>query len=71
MAEEKKYHETLQKDMRGEKKSQKEDFQRDEMQNIGEVEDKEKELEQNLRDLQLSLETSKKTLIENYEQKVE
>jgi hypothetical protein len=37
------------------------------MQNIGEIEDKEKELDQNLRDLQLSLETSKKTLIENYE----
>ena len=41
------------------------------MQNIGEIEDKENELDQNLRDLQLSLETSKKTLIENYEQKIE
>jgi hypothetical protein len=37
------------------------------MQNIGEIEDKQNELEQNLRDLQISLETSKKTLIENYE----
>jgi len=41
------------------------------MQNIGEIEYKENELDQNLRDLQLSLETSKKTLIENYEQKIE
>jgi hypothetical protein len=37
--------------MRNEKKNQKEDYDRDEMQNIGEIEDKEKELEQNLRDL--------------------
>jgi growth arrest-specific protein 8 len=57
--------------MRNEKKNQKEDYDRDEMQNIGEIEDKEKELEQNLRDLQLTLDSSKKTLIENYEQKLE
>ena len=37
------------------------------MQNIGEIEDKEKELDQNLRDLQMTLDSSKKTLIENYE----
>ena len=41
------------------------------MQNIGEIEDKQNELDQNLRDLQLSLETSKKTLIENYELKID
>jgi len=41
------------------------------MQNIGEIEDKEKELDQNLRDLQMTLDSSKKTLIENYEQKLE
>jgi hypothetical protein len=46
--------------MRNEKKNQKEDYERDEMQNIGEVEDKEKDLESGLKDLQLALETSKK-----------
>jgi len=57
--------------MRNEKKNQKEDFERDEMQNIGEVEDKEKDLESGLKDLQLALDTSKKQLIANYEQKLE
>jgi hypothetical protein len=33
------------------------------MQNIGEIEEKEKDLDQNLKELQLSLETSKKQLI--------
>ena len=71
MADQHKYHEQLQKDMRGDKKAQKEDYERDELQNIGEVDDKEKELQQNMKDLQLSLETSKKALIENYEQKLD
>ena len=60
MGEEHAHHEQQQKEMRNEKKDQKEDYDRDEMQNIGEVEDREKELEQNLKDLQLSLDTSKK-----------
>jgi hypothetical protein len=71
MDEERKYHDLQQSEMLNEKKNQKEDYDRDEMQNIGEVEDKEKELESNLKDLQLSLDTTKKTLIENYEQKLE
>jgi hypothetical protein len=71
MHEEHKYHEVQQSDMRNEKKNQKEEYDRDEMQNIGEVEEKEKELEDNLKELQLSLDTSKKTLIENYEHKLE
>jgi chromosome segregation ATPase len=41
------------------------------MQNIGEIEDKEKDLESGLKDLQLALDTSKKQLIANYEQKLE
>jgi hypothetical protein len=41
------------------------------MQNIGEVEEKEKDLDSMLKELQLSLETSKKQLIENYELKLE
>ena len=57
--------------MRNEKKNQKEDHDRDEMQNIGEVEDKEKDLEGNLKELQLALDTSKKQLISNYESKLE
>jgi hypothetical protein len=46
--------------MRNEKKNQREEYDRDEMQNIGEVEEKEKDLESMLKELQLSLETSKK-----------
>jgi hypothetical protein len=57
--------------MRNEKKNQKEEYERDDMQNIGEVEEKEKDLESMLKELQLSLETSKKQLIENYELKLE
>jgi chromosome segregation ATPase len=57
--------------MRNEKKNQKEDFDRDEMQNISEVEDKAKELETAHSDLKLSLESSQKQLISNYEQKLE
>lgn len=60
MVDEHGYHETQQKEMRNEKKNQKEDYERDEMQNIGEVEDRERELEQNLKELQLSLDTTKK-----------
>ena len=71
MAEEKQYHEQTQKEMRNEKKNQKEEYERDDMQNIGEVEEKEKDLESMLKELQLSLETSKKQLIENYELKLE
>lgn len=57
--------------MRKEKTSQKEEFSRDEMQNIGEVEDREKELDQILRDTQHKLDLSKKELIETYESKHE
>lgn len=45
------YHESQQKEMRNEKKNQKEEYERDDMQNIGEVEEKEKDLENNLKDL--------------------
>ncbi len=45
MGEEHAYHEQQQKEMRNEKKNQKEEYDRDEMQNIGEVEEKEKDLE--------------------------
>ena len=37
--------------MRNEKKNQKEEYERDDMQNIGEVEEKENDLENNLKDL--------------------
>lgn len=37
--------------MRNEKKNQKEDYDRDEMQNINEIEEREKELESNLKEL--------------------
>jgi hypothetical protein len=37
--------------MRNEKKNQNEEYERDDMQNIGEVEEKEKDLENNLKDL--------------------
>lgn len=67
MAEEHAYHEQQQKEMRNEKKNQKEEYERDDIQNIGEVDDRQKELEQNLKELQLSLETTKKQLIANYE----
>ena len=63
MKEERTHHQDNEKDMRKAKVVQKEDFTRDEMQNIGEIEDKEKDLDQNLKELQLSLETSKKQLI--------
>jgi len=53
--------------MRDEKKNQKEEYDRDEMQNISEVEDKERELESNFKELNLALETTKKQLIGNYE----
>lgn len=71
MAEEHGHHEQLQKEMRAEKRNQRDEFDRDEMQNIGEIEDKERDLESGLKDLQLALETSKKTLIANYEQKLD
>ena len=71
MVEEKQFHEQQQKEMRNEKKNQREEYDPDEMQNIGEVEEKEKDLESMLKELQLSLETSKKQLIENYEHKLE
>jgi cation transport regulator ChaC len=51
MGEEKQYHEQQQKEMRNEKKNQNEEYERDDMQNIGEVEEKEKDLENNLKDL--------------------
>jgi len=51
MGEEMQYHESQQKEMRNEKKNQKEEYERDDMQNIGEVEEKEKDLENNLKDL--------------------
>jgi hypothetical protein len=57
--------------MRNEKKNQKEEYDRDDMQNIGEIEDREKELKTGLDDLQLALDLSKKNLIENYEHKLE
>ena len=71
MSEEHGFHEQQQKEMRNEKKNQKEDFERDEMQNISEVEDKAKELELAHNDLKLSLESTQKQLIENYEMKLE
>ena len=57
--------------MRNEKKNQKEEYDRDDMQNIGEVEEKEKELESMMKELHLSLEMSKKQLIENYDLKLD
>ena len=57
--------------MRNEKKNQKEEYERDDMQNIGEVDEKEKELEGLIKELRLSLETSNKQLIENYDLKLE
>ena len=51
MGEEHNYYEHQQQELRNEKKNQKEDHDRDEMQNIGEVEDKGKDLEGNLKEL--------------------
>lgn len=45
MKEERTHHADNEKDMRKQKGGQKEDFDRDEMQNIGEIEDKEKDLD--------------------------
>lgn len=63
MKEERNHHLDNEKDSRKEKGNQKEEYERDEMQNIGDVQDKEKELEVNLKDLQATLENSKKNLI--------
>ena len=52
MKEERTHHTDDEKDMRKEKKNQKEEYERDDMQNIGEVEDKEKDLNESLKELQ-------------------
>lgn len=67
MKEERTHHTDNEKDMRKEKRNQKEEFDRDEMQNIGEVEDKEKDLDMGLKELQMQLDTTKKHLIQSYE----
>ena len=67
MKDERVHHLDNETDMRKEKGAQKEEYGRDEMQNIGEVEDREKELDQILRDTQHQLDLSKKTLIQTYE----
>ena len=59
------------KDMKKDKKNLKEEYNREESSNIGDVEEKEKELEQNLISLNKELEHKKKQLIENYEKKLE
>ena len=45
------HHTDNEKDMRKEKVNQKQEHERDEMQNIGEIEDRETELKQNLEDV--------------------
>lgn len=45
MKEERNHHLDNEKDMRKDKKNQKEEYERDEMSNIGQVEEKEKDLE--------------------------
>ena len=67
MNKERDYHLDNEKDMRKDKISQKQDYARDENQNIGEVEDREKELEDNNIQLQKQLDLQKKALINNYE----
>lgn len=71
MNKERDYHLDNEKDMRKDKGSQKQDYHRDEMKNIGEVEDREKELEDNNIQLQKALDIQKKALISNYESKSE
>ncbi len=51
MKEERNHHVDNETDGMKEKKNLKEEYERDEMQNIGEVEDKEKDLELNIKEL--------------------
>ena len=51
MKEERTLHINNEQGMRKDKTTSKEEYGRDELQNIGEVEDKEKELEQNLKEI--------------------
>ena len=53
------HHTDNEKEMRKEKVNQKQEYDRDEMQNIGEIEDREKELEQNLDDVSKQLDLRK------------
>ena len=63
MKDERNHHMDNEKDMKKEKKTLKEEYNREESSNIGDVEEKEKELEQNLKDLNKELELKKKGLI--------
>jgi hypothetical protein len=67
MKEERTHHTDDQTDMRKDKRVLKEEFDNDESSHIMEIEEKEKELDSNLKELQLNLEISKKHLIHNYE----
>jgi hypothetical protein len=60
MKEERNHHLDHEKDTRKNKTVHKEDHERDEMQNIGEVEDKEADLDLNLKEIHAGLEASKK-----------
>ncbi len=71
MNKERDYHVDKEKDMRKDKVAQKQEYERDEMQNIGEVEDREKELDENNVRLHEALDIQKKALIQNYEGKLE
>ena len=53
------HHTDNEKEMRKDKVNQKQEYDRDEMQNIGEIEDREKELEQNLDDVSKQLDLRK------------
>lgn len=71
MKDERNHHTDNEKDMKKDKKTLKEEYGREESSNIGDVEEKEKELEQNLKDLNKELELKKKGLIQTYERKLE
>jgi hypothetical protein len=55
--------------MRKEKKTEKEEYKTNELNNLGEVEDKEKELDTGLGKIRALLDNKKAILIENYEKK--
>ncbi len=71
MNKERDFHVDKEKDMRKDKGNQKQEYERDEMQNIGEVEDREKELDDINAQLRVQLDGQKKILIEKYEHKLD
>jgi chromosome segregation ATPase len=70
MKEERVYHVDKDKEMLKDKKQYKEDYTKFDGQNQSEIENLNKELDQNLKDLEKSLNTERLQLIETYERKL-